>query len=124
MMSVFAGLALLLAAIGLYGVLSQVVTQRTAEIGIRMSLGADARGIRRLVLGSAMAATAIGLVAGGALGAAGIRALSSQLFGLDRSSPAAWAAAALVMTLVAIVATWVPARRAAAIDPVRAMRME
>jgi putative ABC transport system permease protein len=120
----FAGLALLLAAVGLYGVLSYTVAQRTAEIGLRMALGAQASTVVRGVLRSALGLAAIGIALGlaGALGVT--RFLSSFLFGVSPMDPATFAAVAVLLILVTSVASWVPARRAASVDPVSALRSE
>lgn len=124
LLGAFAAMSLVLAAVGLYGVLSQVVLARTHEIGVRMALGADAPRIRRLVLRSGLAATAVGLLLGGALATAGLRVMRSEVFGLGDARPAAYAAAALVLVGVAVVAMLVPALRAARLDPVRAIRAD
>jgi ABC-type antimicrobial peptide transport system permease subunit len=120
----FAGLATLLAAVGLYGVLAYNVARRTREIGIRMALGADARRVRRLVLRDVAIMLGIGLVVG--LGsAAGVGAvIRSVLFGLDPWDPRVYGAAAGVLCLIAALAAYVPARRAMAVDPMVALRYE
>ena len=120
----FAGLALLLAAIGLYSVLSEVVSRRTHEIGVRVSLGADAASIRRLVLRSGMVAIACGLGAGGLLAGAGIRLLGTHVFGLSARQPLAWAVAAAVLATISLVALYRPVQRAARVDPMRAIRAD
>jgi len=120
----FAALALLLAAVGLYGVLSYTVAQRTAEIGLRMALGAQASTVVRGVLRSALGLAAIGIALGLA-GAFGVtRFLSSFLFGVSPMDPATFAAVAVLLIVVTSVASWVPARRAASVDPVSALRSE
>ncbi|NNF37317.1 MAG: hypothetical protein HKN71_01510 [Gemmatimonadetes bacterium] len=124
LLSAFAGLALLLAAIGLYGVVSQIVGQRTREIGIRMALGADGGRIRSLVLRYGMAATLAGVAAGSLLAVGGLDLLESRLFGLGESRLAAFAVSAAVIAAVTLLATWLPARRAVRVDPVSAMRVE
>jgi predicted lysophospholipase L1 biosynthesis ABC-type transport system permease subunit len=120
----FAALATLLAAIGLYGVLSYTVAQRTREIGVRMALGADAGRVRRIVLGQVgrllVVGGAIGLVAAVGLG----RAARSLLFRLEANDPASLVAAALVIAAVALAAAYVPAWRASRVSPVRALRNE
>jgi len=120
----FAILALLLTAAGMYGVLSRAVVARTREIGIRMSLGADRRAVRTMVLGSGAGATLVGLLGGALLAFLGLRALSSQLFGLDAGRPGAYLLAAALLALVSLVATWLPARRATRLAPSIAMRTE
>ena len=120
----FAVLATVLAAVGLYGVLAYSVAQRTREIGVRMSLGADAGRVRAMVLrqmsGMMLVGGGIGLL--GALGLG--RAAQSLLYGLDGHDPVVFALAALLLTLVALGAVYVPARRASLVDPVRALRYE
>jgi putative ABC transport system permease protein len=124
LLSAFAALALLLAAVGLYGVLSQVVVSRTREIGVRIALGADAGRIWRLVLRTGMLATIVGLVLGAGLSALGLRALRGQVFGLTEAQPTSYIAAAGVLLIVSLAAMLVPASRAARMDPMRAIRVE
>jgi len=120
----FAGLALLLAAVGIYGVLSYVVTQRTREIGIRISLGATRRRVLGEVLGKGMRLTLFG-VAGGAAGAfAAGRALASFLHEVKPGDPTILIATAGLLAVVALVACYLPARRAAKVDPMVALRYE
>jgi putative ABC transport system permease protein len=120
----FAALALLLASVGLFGVLSYEVAQRTPEIGVRMALGAR----RADVIGSFLARGLLLVLVGIALGLAGAqalaRALASLLFGVGPADPATFAAVSALVLVVALLATWVPARRAAGIDPVSALRTE
>ncbi len=124
LLTAFAALALLLSAIGLYSVLSQLVTGRTHEIGVRVSLGANAGRIRLMVLRSGLGAIAGGLLAGGLMAAAGIRIAGSHMFGLTQLRPSAWLAAGVVLGVVALLAMWWPAERAARTDPILAMRAE
>jgi putative ABC transport system permease protein len=124
LLSTFAMLALILAAIGLYGVLSQVVVARTREIGLRMALGADASRIGVLVMRSGLLATVSGLAIGGGLAAAGIRVLRSGVFGLTEHQPGAYATAALLLFVIAVLAMMGPAQRAARMDPLRAIGVE
>lgn len=124
MVTAFAACALVLAAIGLYGVVAYTVTQRTREVGIRMALGATSGGIVQLVLGGAMKLVAVGVVIG--LGAAftGTRVISSLLFDTAPTDVATYATVPCVLAIVALLASWWPTRRAARVDPTIAMRAE
>jgi predicted permease len=120
----FAGMALLLAAIGLYGVIAYAVTQRTREIGIRMALGATRRDVQSLVVGHGMKLAVIGLVLGLA-GAMGLtRVLGRMLYEVTPTDPATFAGVTLVLMGVALFSCWLPARRAARVDPMGALRSE
>ncbi|HEX6996325.1 MAG TPA: ABC transporter permease [Gammaproteobacteria bacterium] len=124
LLSVFAGLALTLAAIGIYGVVTFTVRQRTDEIGIRSVLGGDPRGVLALVLRQALVPVLIGLGIGLAAALVLTRLLRGLLFGVDAADPATLGAAALSLLAVAFVAIWIPARRAARVDPLIALRNE
>ena len=124
LLSIFAGTALVLTAIGIYGVLAYSVAQRTSEIGIRIALGAGKGSIFRLVVGQAMTLVAISLLLGlaGAFGAT--RLLKSLLFGVGASDPGTFAGIVALVSTVAFIAAWVPARRATRVDPIIALRAE
>ena len=124
LLGVFAGLALILASIGLYGVMALIVTQRTREMGIRFALGASRGDVLRLVLGQGAVLVGIGL-ATGLLGAfVASRALRSVLYDVAPLDPAALISALLTLSLVALIACFLPARRASLVDPIEALRME
>jgi predicted permease len=125
MLTAFGGLALLLAAIGLYGVASYSVSQRTREIGVRMALGARPAAVLRLVLGQALALVLIGLAAGLAIAYPGSMLIAPGLLpAANPRDPATFAATATLLGAIALVASWLPARRATRIDPLLALRAE
>jgi predicted permease len=124
LLSSFGGLALVLAAVGLYGVLSFSVTQRTREIGVRVALGASRRNVLGLVVGRAMRLTAIGLGVGLLLAAGVGQLLRSQIFGVSPLDPMTFVAVTALLAAVAFLAAWVPARRAARVDPIIALQAE
>jgi len=124
LLGVFAGLALVLACIGVYGVLAYAVAQRTREIGVRMALGAKPVDVTRMILGRGMKLSAIGLLAGAAL-AAGLGALlRTLLYGVTSGAPGIYAGTAVALVLVAMMACVIPAYRAARVDPAVALRNE
>ncbi|HEX5004470.1 MAG TPA: ABC transporter permease [Gemmatimonadales bacterium] len=120
----FALVALLLAGLGIYGVVSYTVAQRGREIGIRIALGAEPSRVQRLVQGGAMAVIGIGIVAGGAGAVAGTRLMRTLLYGVEPGDPVSFALAVGSLVAVGFLASWVPARRSAGIDPVRAIQAE
>ena len=121
----FLGLTgLILAAIGVYGVIAFFVSQRTQEIGVRVALGATARDVVRMVVGQAFALAVIGVAIGGAAAFWATQALRTMLFQVQASDPIAYAGAAATLVLVAVVASTLPARRAARVDPMLALRYE
>ena len=124
LIAVFAGIAALLAAVGLYGVLASAVRQRTAEIGVRMALGAPPLRIFGLVVGQGLALSAIG-IAIGIVAAIGLtRAMTSMLVGVRPTDPLTYLAMAGLFFAVSAIASWIPAMRAAGLDPTNALREE
>ncbi len=116
--------ALLLGVIGIYGVVSYVVSQRTREIGVRMALGAAGSAVRGMVLRQGMLLAGVGVVLGLVAAAAASRLLASLLYGVSATDPLTYAAVAALLTAVAAAASWIPARRAAGVDPATALRNE
>jgi putative ABC transport system permease protein len=124
LMGVLGAVALLLAAMGIYGVISYLVAQRTREMGIRLALGARRHDILKLVLGQGLALTMIGVAAGLTLALALTRFLSSMLYSVSAADPITFAAIALLLAAVALTASFLPARRAMGVDPITALRQE
>jgi ABC-type antimicrobial peptide transport system permease subunit len=124
LLAVFAALALVLSCVGIYGVISCVVGQRTHEIGIRMALGAQRGDVMRLVLGEGVRMALVGVAAGIAAALGLTRLMAGQLFGVTAQDPLTFAVVAILLTLVALLACYLPARRAMRVDPVVALRYE
>jgi putative ABC transport system permease protein len=124
LLTLLGGIGLVLAATGIYGVIAYFVSQRTQEIGVRMALGATAGSVVRLVLGQALRPVAIGAAVGVVAALSASRVLASQLFGVSRTDPLTIAAVVATLIAVALVASAVPARRAATVDPTRALQSE
>ena len=121
---VFGALATLLALLGIYGVMSYAVTQRTREIGIRLAIGARPGDVSRMVIGRSLMMTGVGLACGVSGAMLLARLVESQLFGVRSADPLTVASVLVLMTLVAAAAAWIPARRAARVDPVQALRAQ
>lgn len=115
-------LALILGAVGLYGVLSYVVTERTREIGVRMALGAQVGGVRRMVVAQGLRVIAVGVAIGLVIAAMSTRALGTLLFGVDARDPWVFIGTALTMGLIGLAASYLPARRASNVDPITSLR--
>jgi putative ABC transport system permease protein len=122
LIGLFAIVALLLAAIGVYGVLAQMVTQRTPEIGIRLALGADRVTVVRMVVGQALRLSLVGAGAGLLLALGATRILAAQLYGVETRDPTVFGTVAAVLVLIALLAAYLPGRRASRVDPIVALR--
>ena len=124
LLGIAAGIALLLGTVGIYGVISYIVSRRTQEIGVRMALGAARATVLRGVVGQGMTLTGIGIVVG-LLGGWGLsRVLASLLYGVTATDPLTFVGTAGLLAIVALLATWIPARRASRVDPAEALRSE
>jgi ABC-type antimicrobial peptide transport system permease subunit len=124
LLGAFAGIALTLAAVGIYGLVAYTVSRRTREIGLRMALGAARTDVLRMVVRQGMTLVAVGLAVGLALALALSRVLGSLLYEVSAWDPATFAAVAVVLLAIALVASWIPARRATRVDPLAALRYE
>src|SRR5213076_1216395 len=124
LLGIFAGVALLLASIGIYGAVAYTVEQRTGEIGVRMALGAQTHDVLRLVVNQGMKPVVIGLAIGIASAFALGRLIASQLYEVSSHNPALLGGATVLLAAIALIACLLPARRAALVDPVQALRTE
>ena len=124
LLSIFAGIALVLAAVGLYGVISYSVAQRTRELGIRIALGAQRGDVLRLILRQGMTLVAAGVIFGIAASLGLTRLIASLLYGISASDPWTFAVIAALLVGVALLACYLPARRATKVDPLEALRYE
>jgi putative ABC transport system permease protein len=120
----FGALALVLACVGLYGAVSYSVTSRTQEIGVRLALGAPRRRVFALVLAQCVRITSLGIAIGIAMALVVLKAMTGFLYGIEATDPATFASLSVLLLAVAMLACYVPARRAARVDPIVAMRAE
>jgi ABC-type antimicrobial peptide transport system permease subunit len=124
LLTVFGSAGLLMAAIGVYGVMAYSVQQRTQELGVRMALGAQASNLRNMVIGQGMMLTLVGVVIGTGGAFWLTRFLASFLFGVKAWDPVAFLVTPLLLSAVALLAAWIPAKRATRVDPMTALRLE
>jgi predicted permease len=124
LLTIFGGIALVLAAIGIYGLMAYSVAQRTQEMGIRMALGADRAAIRKLVVWHGMKLAIVGVVVGVGAAFGLTRLMASLLFGVKTWDPAVFVTVPVILTAVALLAVWLPATRASRLDPMQALRVE
>jgi putative ABC transport system permease protein len=124
LLAIFAATALLLAAIGLYGVISYSVAQRTRELGIRIALGAQRSDVLRLIVRQGMTLVVIGVALGLAASIGLTRLMATLLYGVSATDPITFVALSMALCFVALLACWLPARRASGVDPIVALRSE
>ncbi len=124
LLTIFGAVALVLAAIGIYGLMAYSVAQRTQEMGIRMALGADRSDIRKLVVWQGMRLALVGVLLGIAASFGLTRLIATFLFGVKPWDPAVFVSAPLILSAVALLAVWLPATRASKVDPMQALRGE
>jgi len=124
LLTIFAAIALLLAAIGIYGLMAYSVQQRTQEIGIRMALGASSENVRKMIVVQGMIFALIGVIIGAAGSLALTRSMSSLLYGVKAWDPVVLISAAVLLSAIALLATYIPARRASRVDPIVSLRYE
>ena len=124
LLGIFAGVALLLASIGIYGAIAYSVEQRTGEIGVRMALGAQTRDVLRLIVNQGMKPVIIGLAIGIMAAFAVGRLIATQLYQVSAHNPALLAGATILLAMIALIACLLPARRATLVDPIHALRVE
>jgi ABC-type antimicrobial peptide transport system permease subunit len=124
LLAIAATVALLLGAIGIYGVISYIVAQRTGEIGVRLAMGAEPRTVARMILRQGGLVTLLGIVTGLIAAFAGSQLIRSLLFGVSPRDPIVFTVTTVTLLVVALLACWVPARRAARLSPLQALRTE
>jgi ABC-type antimicrobial peptide transport system permease subunit len=124
LLSVFSALALALSSIGIYGVISYLTGQRTQEIGVRIALGASGKDVLRMILGEGMRITLVGVVVGIAAALGLTRLITKMIYGVGAMNPIIFGGVAILLTGVALLACYIPARRAMRVDPIAALRYE